>query len=68
MVDEQLQGITKQRLRFTRKITDSLITDGISELSMAKAVHDRLEAIYNPYVNFEGVCAAADRLAEEILK
>ena len=68
MVDEQLQGITRQRLRFTRKITDSLITDGIAELSMAKTAHDRLEAIYNPYVNFDGVCAAADELSEEILK
>jgi hypothetical protein len=33
---------------------------GIEKLSEAKALHDRLEAIYNPHVDFDSVYAAAD--------
>jgi hypothetical protein len=29
--------------------------EAVSDLADAKANHDRLEAVYNPYVDFDGV-------------
>ena len=36
-------------------------------LAHAKAVHDQLEALYNPHVDFEGVYQEAGRITEELL-
>ena len=33
--------------------------EGIGALKEAKANHDKLEAVYNPYVDFDGVRALA---------
>lgn len=67
MADDLLKAASKPRLRFTRKMADALTADGISELKHAKEAHDRLEALYNPNVDFDGVNAAADRLADTLL-
>ena len=49
-------------------MTGVLREEGIAALQEAKAAHDRLEGVYNPYVDFEGVRAQAaleaGRLAE----
>ncbi len=66
MAEEALQHANKPRLRFTRKVSDALTQDGIASLSQAKETHDRLEALYNPHVDFQGVCDTADRLAQTI--
>lgn len=67
MAEQTLQQISRPKLRFTRKVAEALIADGISNLSRAKALHDHLEGLYNPHVDFDGVYAAADNLAQEIL-
>lgn len=67
MAEETLHQVSRPRLRFTRKVADALTEDGIASLAQAKEAHDRLEALYNPHVDFEGVSATADQLAEEIL-
>lgn len=67
MAEEELHRTSKPRLRFTRKVADALTEDGIASLAQAKAAHDQLEALYNPHVDFEGVCATADRYAKIIL-
>lgn len=61
------EGTDRPRLRFTRKMADALTEEGVSSLARAKAAHDRLEEIYNPHVDFEGVYRTADALAETIL-
>lgn len=67
MAEENLHQISRPRLRFTRKVADALTDDGVANLALAKETHDRLEALYNPHVDFDGVAAVADRLAEQIL-
>jgi hypothetical protein len=67
MAGENLQQVSRPRLRFTRKVADALTDDGIANLGLAKEAHDRLEALYNPHVDFDGVTAVADRLAEQII-
>lgn len=67
MAEENLRTASKPRLRFTGRVAEALTRDGISNLAQAKAAHDRLEALYNPHVDFDGVLSLADRLAEQIL-
>ena len=47
----------KERLR--RKMACALQEDALCALREAKTAHDALEAVYNPYVDFEGVLAVA---------
>ena len=39
----------------------------VESMAQAKAMHDELEALYNPHVDFERVNAIADHIAEELL-
>ena len=57
----------RPRLRFSQKVFAALVEEAIAGLSRAKSAHDRLEALYNPHVDFDGVNRLADQLAEEIL-
>ena len=67
MAEENLLQAGKPRLRFTRKVAESLTADGIACLRQAKEAHDRLEELYNPHVDFEGVNQTADALTKEII-
>lgn len=44
-----------------------LRSEAVAALRDAKANHDRLEAVYNPYVDFDGVRALAALEAGRIL-
>ena len=57
----------KPRLRFAKRVASALMDEGIAGLKEAKAAHDRLEALYNPYVDFDRVSALADDVAEQLL-
>ena len=48
-------------------MTSVLREEGIAALKDAKAAHDRLEAVYNPSVDFEGVRAQAALEAGRLL-
>lgn len=56
----------RPRIRFTRKVSAALKQEAVDALAQAKARHDVLEEHYNPYVDFQGVYALADRLAEDL--
>lgn len=45
----------KARMRFTRRMVQSLRQEGIEALREAKSAHDQLEEVYRPYVDFSGV-------------
>ena len=45
----------------------ALLEEGIAGLAQAKEAHDRLERLYNPYVDFDGVSQTADQLARQVL-
>ena len=67
MVDADVYRTAKPRLRFTRRVAAALLDEGVAGLSQAKEAHDRLERLYNPYVDFDRVAETADRVADEIL-
>jgi len=57
----------KARLRFRARMTGVLREEAITALQEAKAAHDLLEGVYNPYVDFEGVRAQAALEAGRLL-
>jgi len=57
----------KGKLRFQSRMASLLREEGIESLKEAKAQHDRLEAVYNPYVDFDGVRALAALEAGRLL-
>ncbi len=62
MADPELARRSRARLRFSRKVSAALLEEAVEALAQAKAMHDELERLYNPHVDFPGVYAAADRL------
>lgn len=56
----------KQKIRWSRKISQHLIEESIKSLSSAKSVHDKLEGIYISAMDFEALNKYTDKLTEEI--
>lgn len=67
MVDGELMAQYKSRLKFSRKVSSALLSEAVDALAQAKADHDTLEALYNPHVDFKGVYAQAEEIANELL-
>ena len=65
--DKELLRHNRPRLRFAKKVSSALMEEAISSLAQAKAMHDDLEALYNPHVDFDLVAAMAADLCGEIL-
>ncbi|MBE6956570.1 MAG: hypothetical protein E7450_03865 [Ruminococcaceae bacterium] len=63
MIDPVLLRENRGRLRLSGHIVDQLETSAMESLARAKAMHDELEQLYNPHVNFDLV----GRIAEEII-
>lgn len=61
----ELEG--KARIRFQTRMAERLREDGVAALQEAKEHHDLLEAVYNPYVDFDGVRATAALEAGRLL-
>ncbi len=57
----------RARLRFQSRMTAMLRDEAVLALKDAKASHDALEAVYNPYVDFDGVRTLAALEAGRLL-
>ena len=51
----------------SEKVSAALVEEAVESLAQAKAMHDDLEAVYNPHVDFEGVEETAWKVGNEIL-
>lgn len=67
MADADLLRHSRSRLRFARKVSSALTEEAVASLSQAKKMHDELEMLYNPHVNFERVQKIAQSVGDEIL-
>lgn len=67
MVDHETMVQLRARLKFSRKVQNALLAEGMDALAQAKAEHDRLEQLYNPHVDFDGVEAQAGEIIEELM-
>lgn len=59
---------TRARRRFSQRIADALCEESVHSLAEAKEYHDELEAVYNPYVDFDGVAEMAERETRRMLR
>lgn len=65
--DREILRRNRPRLRFSRKVSSALLEEGVGCLAQAKAMHDHLEAIYNPHVDFSMIEPMADQIVTELL-
>jgi len=68
MADQEQLRRNKGRLRFSRKMSAALVDEAVEAMAQAKAMHDALEALYNPHVDFDRVHTQADAIAAELLE
>lgn len=66
MPDADLLRRSKARLRFSKKVSAALSSEAVDALAQAKAMHDRLEALYNPHVDFQQVFRMADAIIQTL--
>ena len=64
MVEEDLLHANRARLKFTQKVSAALVDEAVDSLAQAKAMHDDLEGLYNPHVDF----AQVEEMAEQIIR
>ena len=57
----------RPRLRFALKISAALEEEAVASLAQAKEMHDELEKLYNPHVDFARVNEIAEGIAGEIV-
>lgn len=60
--DAEVLRRNRPRLRFAKKVSSALVEEAVDSLSQAKMMHDSLEAVYNPHVDF----GLVDRFAQTI--
>lgn len=68
MAGAELLRRSRPRLRFAKKVSAALIDEAVTSLAQAKAMHDELEALYNPHVNFAKVNSMAQDIIAQVLK
>lgn len=64
--DRELLRQLRPGLRFAQKVSDALIREAVGSLAEAKAMHDALEGLYNPHVDFARVDAIADEVISRL--
>jgi len=60
LVEKDISATMRREFRECRKLQNTLISRAIAVLSQAKTLHDQLESIYNPHVDFEGLYRVAE--------
>lgn len=66
MIDPALLRENRGRLRLFGRIADQLEEGAVDSLARAKAMHDELEALYNPHVDFDRVEHTAEQILGQI--
>ena len=64
--DAELLRRNKARLKFSRKVSAALVEEAVDSLAQAKAMHDELEGLYNPHVDFDRVYQTAQAITDEL--
>ena len=68
MIDQNLLRDKKKKISFSRKLLHATINEACLALGDSKEVHDEIEELYNSHIDFDGVYALADKLADKLLK
>lgn len=65
-VDDALLRKNRPQLRFAHKVYAALVEEAVHSLAQAKEMHDQLESLYNPFVDFGRVEETALRIFREL--
>ncbi len=68
MIDATLLREKKKKIAFSRKLISSTLNEAYSALNELKLLHDDIEALYNPYVDFDAIYESAIELADKLDK
>ena len=63
---DRMAGL-RDEIRSSNRLSQAIVSEAIGALGKAKALHDRLEAVYNPHVDFDGVTALAGEYAARLI-
>ncbi len=66
--DSQKLSPYKMRMKALEKLEKEILADGISELTMAKDIHDQIEKIYIPAMDFEKLDDYTIKLIKDIFE
>ncbi len=66
-VDRDLLQKNRPRLQFSKKVSTALMDEAVKSLAQAKSMHDDLEELYHPYVDFSRADQIAQDIGDEIL-
>jgi len=66
MLDPDFRKRNRGKLKFAAALKEELTTAACEELAAAKRIHDELEALYHPCIDFDGVLDFADKFAQKI--
>ena len=67
LVEKDLWQEGKSFLRLSNRVAEGLLAEGMEHLAQAKDLHDRLEALYRPHVDFSWAEEMAERTTQAIL-
>ena len=67
IIDASPMHTGRPRLRFALKVSSALREEAVASLAQAKALHDDLERLYNPHVDFARIHRMAEDIINEIL-
>lgn len=65
-LDDDIMSKHKNRLSFNRRIQSELVNEAVSSLAEAKKIHDEIEKIYIPAMNFSKFGKIEKRILSEI--
>ncbi len=67
LIPKERVQLFRRKLRVEARLRGALLDEATAELREAKALHDEIEALYNPHVDFDGLYALCDRHISRIL-
>ena len=68
MINPDILREKKKKLSFSRKLINASISEACSALHDGKFIHDEIEALYNPHIDFDKVYGLAEKIAKDLLK
>ena len=67
-IEKDILDRKKQKLKFMQKTASALIDEAILGLKEAKSLHDQLEKLYNPSIDFESLYEYAEVFGTKLAK
>ena len=68
MVSKDILSTERYNIKNYTKVRNLLLDTALTHFKTAKKLHDEMEQLYNPFVDFDGIYAYADKFADSLIK